>query len=75
MFSILPGFSDLFFKPTDKKELLLNLIKRDFADIDFPKKKKKDGEYKKALKEFDGLKRQVQKYTAEAYEVIETLIN
>jgi len=23
MFSILPGFSDLFFKPQDKKELLL----------------------------------------------------
>jgi len=39
VFSILPGFIDLYFKPSDKKEMLLELVKRDFADLDIPKKK------------------------------------
>ena len=72
VFSILTGFSDLFFKPQDKKEMLLELLKRDFADIDVPKKKV-SSEHSKAQKEMGEKRSYVQRQTAEAYEVIETL--
>jgi hypothetical protein len=72
MFGILPGFNDLFFKPQDKKELLLELLKRDYADIDMPKKKV-SSEHSQAQKKMSEKRTFVQRQTAEAYEVIETL--
>jgi tyrosyl-tRNA synthetase len=39
VFMRLPNFNEKFFSQPDKRELLINLVKREFADIEIPKKK------------------------------------
>jgi len=58
MFSILPGFSDLYFEPQDKKELLLQMLKKDYADISLPKKKEST-QYQKAQQEINQRRTQI----------------
>jgi hypothetical protein len=50
------------------------MVKKDFADINLPKKKT-SVEYSKAQKEISAKRTLLQKHTAQAYEVIETLFN
>lgn len=54
--------------------MLLQLLKKDFADISVPKKKE-SSQHQKAQKEINNRRNQIQKKTAEAYEVIEKLFN
>ena len=39
VFMRLPNFNEKFFSSPDKRELLTNLVNREFADFDVPKKK------------------------------------
>ena len=75
VFMQLPNFGKLFFNTQDKKELLIQLIKRDYADIDMPKKKDKTNShtYNKAQQKIGDLRNLIQKIMGEAYEVIEKL--
>ena len=39
VFMRLPNFNEKFFSSPDKRELLTNLVNREFADFEVPKKK------------------------------------
>jgi hypothetical protein len=65
MFSILPGFSDHFYRAHERKDLLLNMIKRSQFDVAEPKQKKRNSsEQQKAAKEISLHKQMLQKHTA-----------